>query len=61
VAGGLGSAGAEQGRERGKRERERDSNLKFFSKISFEAWKTLNMKVIEIFEFYTFRFRHQFV
>ena len=50
-------------RERESRERKRFNWFKFeiFSKISFETWKTLNMKVVENFEFYTFRFRHKFV
>jgi len=65
VAGRLCSAEREQGRVREKRERERKKfdrvKIQFFSKFSFETWKTLNMKVVENFEFYTFRFRHKFV
>jgi len=62
-AGGPGRP-AEQGR-RGRAEREeRERNLiqkfEFFSKIHFETRKTLNTKVIENFEFYTFCFRHKF-
>ena len=52
-------------RDRGKREkREKDLNgFKFetFSKFSIETWKTLNTKVVENFELYTFCFRHQFI
>ena len=64
--GDLGSAQNKGGREsREKRERERKRfdrvKIQFFSKFSFETWKTLNMKVVENFEFYTFRFRHKFV
>ena len=54
----------EKGERKERVERERDlpdSKFEFFSKISVEIWKTLNMKVVENFEFYTFCFRHQFV
>ena len=60
----LGRHRTEEGErnERVKRKRDLiDSKFKFFSKISVETWKTLNMKAVENFEFYTFCFRHQFV
>ena len=61
-ADGLWSAGQKQGRG-GRAERERNliQKFEFFSKIHFETRKTLNTKVVENFEFYTFCFRHKFV
>ena len=48
--------------ERREREIEIDwFKFKFFSKIPFETWKTLNMKVVENLKAYNFYLRKKFI
>ena len=51
-----------QNREREKREKDLNGfKFETFSKFSIETWKSLNTKVVENFELYTFCFKHQFI
>ena len=60
----LGRRRTEKGERKERVERERDlpdSKFEFFSKLSVEIWKTLNIKVVENLKAYNFYFRKKFI